>query len=259
VKILVTFAVDAEFAPWRKRNDFKIVTRTYSGQDSSLKLYRAEGDGVEVDVLLTGIGWSPAAAASMVEELETRKPDVCISSGLAGALRSDFHLGEVLVAARVVRSDTAQSLATSIALMTAAVKSGATSVKTFVTNGGIVGDARSKQELSSFGDAVEMESFHVLSSVSARRIPIVAIRAVSDTVEQDLPLDFSKVVDRAGHVRWTRMARELGRHPGKISPLIQFGRESRRAAHKLAEFLDDYVDDISETSLPPAMEAAALA
>jgi hypothetical protein len=143
--------------------------------------------------------------------------------------------------------------------MTAAVKSGATSVKTFVTNGGIIGDARSKESMSSLGDAVEMESFHVLSSVSAARIPSVAIRAVSDTVDQDLPMDFAKVVDRAGRVRWARMAGELGRHPGKISSLIQFGRESRRAAEKLADFLDQYVDDISETSLPPAMQAAVIA
>ena len=131
-------------------------------------------------------------------------------------------------------------------------RSGATSVKTFVTNAGIVGDARSKQAMSTLGDAVEMESFHVLSSVNAVRIPSVAIRAVSDTVDQDLPMDFAEVVDRAGHVRWTKMARELGRHPGKISSLIQFGRESRRAAEKLADFLDQYVDDISENSLTPS-------
>ena len=259
MKILVTFAVDAEFAPWRKRNDFKVVSREFAGQDSSVKLYRAELDGVSVDVLLTGIGWSPAATASMVEELESRKPDVCISSGLAGALAPEFHHGEILVAARVLRSDTSGSLTTNFALMRAAVKSGATSVKTFVTNGGIVGDARSKQTMSSLGDAVEMESFHVLASVNAARIPSVAIRAVSDTVDQDLPMDFAEVVDRAGHVRWTKMARELGRHPGKISSLIQFGRGSRRAAEKLADFLDRYVREISKIRLSPATEAAVIA
>jgi nucleoside phosphorylase len=259
VKILITFAVDAEFAPWRKRNDFRIVQREFPGRDSSLKLYRAEGDGVDVDVLLTGIGWSAGAAASMLDELENRKPDVVISSGLAGALKAEYHVGDVLVAARVSYRGTVHSLGTSVALVTAAVKSGATSVKSFVTNGGIVGEARAKQAMSSVGDAVEMESFHVLSSVNAARIPSVAIRAISDTVEQDMPVDFSKVVDRAGHVRWTRMARELGRHPGRIPSLIQFGRESRRAAEKLADFLDQYVDDISETSLPPAMEAAVIA
>jgi nucleoside phosphorylase len=259
VKILITFAVDAEFAPWRKRNDFRIVQREFPGRDSSLKLYRAEGDGVDVDVLLTGIGWSAGAAASMLDELENRKPDVVISSGLAGALKAEYHVGDVLVAARVSYRGTGHSLGTSVALVTAAVKSGATSVKSFVTNGGIVGEARAKQAMSSVGDAVEMESFHVLSSVNAARIPSVAIRAISDTVEQDMPVDFSKVVDRAGHVRWTRMARELGRHPGRIPSLIQFGRESRRAAEKLADFLDQYVDDISEASLPPAMEAAVIA
>jgi nucleoside phosphorylase len=259
VKILVTFAVDAEFAPWRRRNDFKVVLREFAGQDFSVKLYRAELDGVNVDVLLTGIGWSPAATASMVEELESRKPEVCISSGLAGALRADLHHGEILVAAKVLRSDTSQSLSTSLALMKAAVKSGATSVKTFVTNDGIIGDAQSKQAMSSLGDAVEMESFHVLSSVNATRIPKVAIRAVSDTVDQNLPMDFAEVVDRAGHVRWTKMAREIGRHPGKISSLVQFGRESRRAAEKLADFLDEYVREISKTQLSPAAEAAVIA
>jgi nucleoside phosphorylase len=259
VRILVTFAVDAEFAPWRKRNNFKVVPRKFAGQDSSVNLYNAEVDGVAVDVLLTGIGWSPAATASMVEELESRKPDVCISSGLAGALSSDFCHGEILAAARVLRSDAPQSLTTNLALMMAAVKSGATSVKTFVTNGVIVGDAKAKQAMSSLGDAVEMESFHVLSSVRTARIPSIAIRAVSDTVDQDLPMDFSEVVDRAGRVRWTKMARELGRHPGKIPSLIQFGRESRRAAEELADFLDQYIDDISKISLPPAMESAVIA
>lgn len=259
MKILVTFAVDAEFAPWRKRNDFKVVSRKFVGQDSSVKLYRTEGNGLDVDVLLTGIGWSPAATASMVGELESRRPDVCISSGLVGALSSDLHHGQVLVAARVLRSDTSGSLATSFALMTAAVNSGATSVKTFVTNGGIIGDARSKRAMSSLGDAVEMESFHVLASACSAHIPSVAIRAVSDTVDQDLPMDFAKVVDRAGHVRWTKMAREIGRHPGKISSLIQFGRESRRAAEKLADFLDRYIREISKTQLSPAAEAAVIA
>jgi nucleoside phosphorylase len=259
VKILVTFAVDAEFAPWRKRYEFRNVKRSFSGQDSSTKLYRAEADGIQLDVLLTGIGWSAASAASMADEIVKERPDICISTGLAGALKSEYRHGDVLVAARVLRSDTSESLATSLVLMTAAVKSGATSVNTFVTNGGIIGDARSKLEMASLGEAVEMESFHVLSSVSAARIPSIAIRAVSDTVGQDLPMDFAKVVDRAGHVRWARMARELGRHPRKISSLIQFGRESRRAAEKLADFLDRYVDDLSETSLPPAMEAAVIA
>jgi len=259
VKILITFAVGAEFAPWRKRYDFRNVPRSFAGQDSSTKLYRAESDGIQLDVLLTGIGWSAASAASMADEIATEKPDICVSTGLAGALKSEYRHGDVLVAARVLRSDTSQFLGTSIALQTAAVKIGATAVNVFVTSGGIVGKARLKQAMSSLGDAVEMESFHVLSSVNDARIPSIAVRAISDTVEQDLPLNFAKVVDRAGHVRWAKMAGELGTHPQRIPSLIRFAGESRRAAEKLADFLDEFVDEMTNSPLPLAMEAAVLA
>lgn len=259
MKILVTFAVYAEFAPWRKRFEFRRVQRSFPGQDSCTKLYRAESDGIQLDVLLTGIGWSAASAASMADEIAKEKPDICISTGLAGALKSDYRHGDVLVAGRVLRSDTAQSLGTSVALHTAAVKSGAIAVNSFVTNGGIIGKARLKQAMSSLGDAIEMESFHVLLSANDVRIPSIAVRAISDTVEQDLPLNFAKVVDRAGHVRWANMVGELGMHPGKIRPLIRFAGESRRAAEKLADFLDDFVDEMTNSELPPAMEAAVIA
>jgi len=259
VKILVTFAVDAEFAPWRKRYEFRAVRRNFVGQDSSTKLYRAESDGIQVDVLLTGIGWSAASAASMADEIAKERPDICVSTGLAGALKPEYRNGDVLVAGRVVRSDTSNCLFTSVALRTAAAKLGAKAVEVFVTNGGIIGEARSKREMSAEGDAVEMESFHVLCEVKALRIPSLAVRAISDTVEQDLPLDFAKIVDRSGHVRWGKMVTELGLHPGKIRPLIRFAGESRRAAEKLADFLDKFLDEMTNSPLPPAVEAAALA
>jgi adenosylhomocysteine nucleosidase len=259
VKILVTFAVDAEFAAWRKRYEFRRVQRNFAGQDSSTKLYRAEADGIQLDVLLTGIGWSAASSASMADEIVKERPDICISTGLAGALKPEYRHGDVLVAGRVVRSDTAESLGTSVALYVAAVKIGATAVNAFVTNGGIIGNARLKQAMSTLGDAIEMESFHVLSSVNDARIPCVVVRAISDTVEEDLPLNFAKVVDRAGHVRWAKMAGELGRHPQRIPSLIRFAGASRRAAEKLADFLDEFVEEMTNSSLPPAMEAAVLA
>ncbi len=42
-------------------------------------------------------------------------------------------------------------------------------------------------------DAVEMESFAVLSRARANGVPGIAIRAVSDTVDEDLPLGMNEV------------------------------------------------------------------
>jgi adenosylhomocysteine nucleosidase len=144
-------------------------------------------------------------------------------------------------------------------LVTAAIESGATPVSAFVTNGGIVGEARAKQALAQFGDAVEMESYHILSAAVAAHIPCVTVRAISDAVEQDLPLDFAKVVDRGGRVRWVKMIGELGRHPQRIPALMRFGKDSRMAAIRLADFLDKYILTLAHPSLPPAMEAAGIA
>jgi adenosylhomocysteine nucleosidase len=259
VKILVTFAVDAEFAPWRKRYEFRKVRREIAGLDSSTKLYRAESDGIQLDVLLTGIGWSAASAASMAHEIANERPDLCISTGLAGALKPNYRHGDVLAAARILRSETSQSIGASVALLTVATKLGAKPVDAFVTNGGIVSKARLKQAMSSLGDAIEMESFHVLSSVRDSRIPSIAVRAISDTVDEDLPINFAKVVNRAGQVRWANMVGELGMHPGKIRPLLRFAGDSRRAAEKLADFLEQFVDELTSAHLPPAVEAAVIA
>jgi adenosylhomocysteine nucleosidase len=259
VKILVTFAVEAEFAPWRNRHRFRTDPKKFVGRDSSAKLYRAGTEDADILALLTGIGWDASKDPGMMQEVFKYDPDICISSGLAGALDSDHSIGNVLVARNVKRSDTGQIIRSTAMLVTAAVECGAASVEAFVTNGGIVGEARSKRALGALGDAVEMESYHVLMAAGAAGVPCVAIRAVSDTVDQDLPLDFAQVVDRGGRVRWAKMMSELGRHPGRIPALVKFGNNSRTAATKLADFLDNYVQSLARPSLPPAMEAAGIA
>jgi nucleoside phosphorylase len=94
MKILVTFAVAAEFAAWRRQRGFRRVAR------EPFPLYSAEIGGNPVRVLLTGIG---ASAATRAMNWALASPtDMCIASGFAGALRPTLGVGEVL-AARVVR------------------------------------------------------------------------------------------------------------------------------------------------------------
>ncbi|MFZ0821335.1 MAG: hypothetical protein WAM91_14800 [Candidatus Acidiferrales bacterium] len=252
MKILVTFAVDAEFAPWRKRNEFR-------RKENLRGFYAASVNDLEVYVLLTGIGWDGANSNFAIAEALKEKPDLCISSGLAGALKPAYLHGHVLVARRICRLGEDQVVASTASLASSAAENGAHLVEMFVTTDKIVRSAEEKIRLAARGEAVEMESYHVLRAATKARVPCVAIRAVSDTSEENLPVDFEQVVDRAGHVRWPRMIREVGRHPGRVSALIRFGGRSKSAATRLADFLDNYVDSFSGSSLPPAMEAAGAA
>src|ERR1700687_4204391 len=88
MRILVTFAVDAEFAPWRKLREFRRVSKV------PFEIHDASFSNRTVRVLLTGIGWECArrTANPVMEDVF----DACISSGLAGGLKPEHRIGEIL-------------------------------------------------------------------------------------------------------------------------------------------------------------------
>jgi adenosylhomocysteine nucleosidase len=245
MKILVTFALETEFAPWRALREFRAV------QWGEANVYRAQIGAAEVGVILTGAGPKQA-------HLETAKvlggdPDsihLCVASGLAGALKSQYQVGQVL-AARSVRTENeltdpnSNPLQSSAALLSFAAECGATVVEQFFSSVRVVGRAEEKRELGDRSDAVEMESFEVLLESAAYGIPGVAIRAVSDSVDDDLPLDMNRIFTDDGQVSIPRVLGQVALHPGSVPDLVRLGQNSKIAAESLAQFLDKYITMVS--------------
>ena len=99
MKILVTFALENEFAPWRALREFRAV------QWGDAEVYRAQIGAAEVVVLLTGAGPKQAhLQTAKVLGGDQESIHVCVSSGLAGALKPEYRVGQVL-AARSVRTE----------------------------------------------------------------------------------------------------------------------------------------------------------
>ncbi len=98
MRILVTFAVEAEFAPWRRRHAFVSVSMPTPVGLQPHFFYRGTVFENDVDVLLTGIGWDESKRGNWpryaLRELLKNKPDLLISSGLAGGLRADLRCSE---------------------------------------------------------------------------------------------------------------------------------------------------------------------
>ena len=93
---------------------------------------------------------------------------LCISSGLAGALRKEYAVGQVLAAKTVVsesvrRSSEPNVLPASGALVSFAVECGSTAVGSFYTAERVVARAEEKRHLGESLDAVEMESFELMA------------------------------------------------------------------------------------------------
>ncbi len=66
---------------------------------------------------------------------------------------------------------------------------------------------------------------------------MVAIRAITDGVDESLPLDFNLCFDSTGQFRRARLMALLARRPRAVRPLLRLGRHSALAAHSLASFL----------------------
>ena len=126
-------------------------------------------------------------------------------------------------------------------LLVAAEKSDIRVVERLLSTSNMVVTAEGKGRLARMAEAVEMESFTVLTEAASRNVPAIAIRAISDAADEDLPMNFSRVLDHEGKVNGSKVARSLVRAPHKLPALLRLGRNSQRAAAKLAEFLDAYI------------------
>jgi adenosylhomocysteine nucleosidase len=246
MKILVTFALENEFAPWRAMREFR------ASKWGDADVFRAQIGAAEVGVILTGAG--PKQAHLETSKILGSDPDsinLCVSSGLAGALKPEYLVGQVL-AARSVRTEgelpdpSSNPQSSSAPLLSFAAECGATAVDQFYSAQRVVGRAEEKRHLGEHSDAVEMESFEVLLESAAYGVPAIAIRAVSDTVNDELPLDMNRIFTDEGQVSIPRVLGQVALHPTSVPDLVRLGQNSKAAAEALARFLDKFVATVAD-------------
>ncbi|HMD32350.1 MAG TPA: hypothetical protein VKG84_10605 [Candidatus Acidoferrales bacterium] len=245
MRVLVTFAVPAEFASWKRQHKFTRMAGMPAGLDfARCPMFQTRLGKTEVVVALTGIGAIRARRAARYA-LQCG-PDVCISSGLAGALKDQYKRGDLLAAAQVAEARGKRVFACDPALVERAGACGARLVQRFLTNPTVVGSSKAKRAMGALGDAVEMESLGVLAAAHAANTPAVAIRVISDDAGQDLPVDFNRVLTAKGKVRPVRLLSSIAAEPRSLRGLLQLAGDSKRASAGLAEFLDAYIADLAE-------------
>ncbi len=145
-------------------------------------------------------------------------------------------------------------------LVTRAAQDGAKSIPTLLTADHVVNSAVEKERLSPFAEAVDMETFSILNVARARSLPAVAIRVISDSFDQDLPVDIDTMVDAEGNVKIGGVARYVAGHPLTLPALVRLGRETKTAAEALAHFLEAYIEKLSFATHgwpPPELQEVA--
>jgi len=238
--VLVTFAVDAEFAPWREIRRFRKVKLNKKHWSGGADVYETQVGDCCVWVSLTGMGIKSFDFKSATC-LRSAGIDAIISSGLCGGLNTRYRVGQIISPKRVGTLRDLAGLSTAASLADLAERQGATVVQTLLTADHIIDSQAEKAHLSQFADTVDMESFHIVREFSRETTPVTVIRAISDAANETLPLDFSRVLTPVGQVKVAPLVRELVSRPTRIPHLIQFAKQSREAAKNLANFLDVFL------------------
>lgn len=260
MRVLVTFAVDAEFAPWRKLRKFRFID--FDG----LRLWRAEAGDTEITALVTGMGTQSAAKAMdlMMRLADQNKNfDICISSGLAGALEEGLSPGDIIAPQILISENryadvSSEQLNVDSELRQQALDGGAKTADCLLTVDRVLVKRSHKRSCASRAQSVDMESFEIVKDACAWGARCVVVRAISDSAQEDLPINFNLTLSKTNQVSVAKVLLQLAKNPFVLPALVRFGRQSQKAATTLAMFLDGYIQRLESPSRTSrAREAAA--
>jgi adenosylhomocysteine nucleosidase len=259
MRVLVTFAVDAEFAPWRKLRKFRFID--FDG----LRLWRSEAGDKEITALVTGIGTQSAAKAmDLMMKLadQSQNFDICISSGLAGALEESLSPGDI-IAPQVLISENryadlqSDQLNVDPELRQRALEGGAKTADCLLTVDRVLVKQSHKRSCASRAQSVDMESFEIVKEACAWGARSVVVRAISDSAQEDLPINFNLTLSKKNQVSVAKVILQLARNPFVLPALVRFGRQSQKAATTLATFLEGYIQRLESSSTNSRVRGAA--
>jgi len=208
--VLVCFALKEEAAPFQR--------------------IAAAGSGISV--LITGIGCKNAEK-SVREFLANNSPWLVLTCGFAGGLNPDLKLGDVVFELPDSKRETPNSK-----LHEHLLAAGAKPAKLFCADRIAVTVAEKRKLRDKTGaDAVEMESAVIHGVCGERGIQCASIRAISDTAEEDLPMDFNRLSKADRSLDYGKLLLALAKSPGKIVALMELQKKTRFAAEQLAAIL----------------------
>jgi nucleoside phosphorylase len=143
--------------------------------------------------------------------LKDRSVKEIISTGFCGALDSTLKIGDIVIA-------------------------GASDICS-VDRVAVTAGEKERLRKETGARIVEMEYAAIAKIARRWDIPCRAVRVVSDTAQEDLPLDFNLYRDKDGRFQTGRIAAAGLLRPFTVLPgLMRLGRNSRIAAEKLGAF-----------------------
>lgn len=189
--------------------------------------------GKSVTVLHTGVG-RRICTRRMEVLLRREEFEFVISAGFAGALEKDLLIGDLLIAENY-----------SSPQLLRLVESALTGDRIFqgklLTVPDVIESNSDREQLATKtgAAAVDMETAYIAEACAAHQLPMLSLRAISDTPSEPFPAPAHLLFDiEKQRTDFLRLALYLVKHPGAISRLNAFRQRVAVARKALARTLD---------------------
>ncbi|PYK53412.1 MAG: hypothetical protein DME48_11930 [Verrucomicrobia bacterium] len=237
--IAVTFALPAESQEFLRSLGSKSQVNR-----NGIRTIRGRSDHHAIEVLHTGVG-EKVCRQRVAKFLEEQHFNYLISAGFAGALSDDLQIGDLLLAKNFSTVDLSE---------TPALLSGSPiHIADLLTVPALIHsrEERNKLGLTSGAAAADMETEFIAHACSARGIPLLSLRVISDTPHHLFPVPANVLFDiERQQTRISKLATHLLANPGRVPHLVRFAKQIARARRILASALADVLRALPERESP---------
>jgi len=220
--------------------------------EQGCRIYRGEHENREVMLVETGIGKRRAERAAELV-LERYPITSLVSLGFGGALTEEAKAGDVVLCSTLHEEGAespCHSDANLISLAAQAVESAEVRLLqgSSVTAASVVSEPTAKEALGTRFSAkvVDMESYWIGRIASAKQVPFLAVRAISDALADSLP-PFGLFLDSNGNWRRKRAALYFLFRPHQLMKLYCYYRNARKAERNLSRFVVCLIPRLQES------------
>ncbi|NLE39346.1 MAG: hypothetical protein GX621_15100 [Pirellulaceae bacterium] len=205
--------------------------------------------GRRVAVATSGAGWDHARRAAEAL-IDGHRPRWIISAGFAGGLSPALARHDIVMADSLIEM-TGSRFTLDLAVDRSTLSKGV-HVGPLLTTERIVRLAEEKRALGEkhAALAVDTETTAVAAVCRDRRVPMLAVRVLTDAVDETLPADVQYLTDQTSHA--ARLGAALGtvwRRPSSVKDLWALKETALIGSDRLARFLVGLIE-----SLPPSEE-----
>ena len=196
------------------------------------------GGAADADVSLDIAGIGRRNIADAVCRAAAGGADAVITAGFCGALDPGLVTGDLHIAGEFRISDAAAGRGiladAGLAARLRAAAPDASGGASVTVDAIAQPECKAALWQAGAGVTVNMEDYWAALAAADAGIPFAAVRAVLDTAGQALP-EYLADGDGGSGVSKARIAATLPIHPGRAPALVRLARQSRLAAHRLAD------------------------